>query len=141
VPNVTFTSGMLIAHKWPDKAEKFRILLAGSGYQPFCAHSTLADVTHRLDLPRKLLKNRKIVTNTGGGRVEFQAHSVTWAELDTDAKYQWAIVFRAGDTDASSELICGLDLRETKLQGSVSHTIFFGGGPIVGTVFRLTGGA
>jgi hypothetical protein len=132
--NITYTSGKVLftgGGDWGSSAQKFRVLLATKDYAPSVKDRRVSDVTGELTsgsgYSRKEIRGRKVVQNDDTGRADCMADAVKFTGLSTKQSYRWAVIFRAGETDASSELVCAIDLSDVSLRGMSEHTIKWSG--------------
>jgi hypothetical protein len=125
---------------WSSPTQTFKVLLASSDYEPRKSHAHVSDVDGELTgggYARQTLKNRAVYANEDDGRADCHANAVKFANLATAESYRWIVVYREGKSDATSDLICAIDMAKVPLKDIETHTVEWDSQHGSGRVFSL----
>jgi hypothetical protein len=145
VPNVTYTRGKAIfsgSADWASDKQVFKMLLAGGKYEADHRHTHVSDVSpYEITGPgykRQIIAGRSVVQNDDQKRADCLADAVTLKGLTTNQSYRWIVIYKAGESDADSDLVCAIDMTEVSLKGTSEHTIRWDGQEKSGRAFSIT---
>ena len=132
---LVYAGGEAALVAWKSAWQSYCVALARDSYQPNARQQRITQVSEIRGLRQELV-NRSVAEHGPAENFTrlYLADNVTFA-VKTNEPYRWIIVFRAGKTDADSQLITAIDMRRNvPLRGLSAHTILWCGAERTGVV-------